>query len=99
MGRADRNINRFVLMYGLDEFVDGHARRAAHHDPVLGTMMVLLQREPAARLDHNTLDLMALADINRLIGSPRPMCLEMILGELRGYGLEFGDQPLQSVGL
>src|SRR5204863_519581 len=39
MGRADRNIDRFVLMHGLDEFVDGHARRAAHHDPVLGAMV------------------------------------------------------------
>src|SRR6266481_3490671 len=67
MGRADRNIDRFVLMYGLDEFIDGHARRAAHHDPVLGAMVMLLQREPAARLHHDALDLMPLAHVDRLI--------------------------------
>src|SRR6267142_6398708 len=67
VSRADRNIDRFVLMYGLDEFIDGHARRATHHDPVLGAMVMLLQREPPARLHHDALDLMPLAHVDRLI--------------------------------
>ena len=61
MGGADRNIDRFVLVHELDKVVDRHPRRAAHHDPVLGTMVMSLQREPAARLDDDTLDLWSLA--------------------------------------
>src|SRR6202007_2523580 len=49
--RAHRDINRLVLVHGLDVVIDGDARRAAHHDPVLGAMVVLLQREPVAWLD------------------------------------------------
>src|SRR5215469_12755085 len=36
---ADRDVDRLVLVHGLDEFVDGDARGAAHDDPVLGTMI------------------------------------------------------------
>ncbi len=36
MDRADRDMDRLVLMHGLDEFIDRYARRAAHDDPVLG---------------------------------------------------------------
>src|SRR5205814_9914787 len=56
--RADRDVDRFVLVHGLDQFIDGDLRGAAHHDPVLGPMMMLLQREPPARLDDDALDLM-----------------------------------------
>ena len=65
--RADRDIDRLVLVHGLDQLVDGHPRRAAHHDPVLRAMVMFLQREPPARLDHDTLDLMAVAVVDRLI--------------------------------
>ena len=57
---TDRDIDRFVLVDDLDEFVDGHARRAAHHDPVLGAVMMLLQREPASRLHDDALDLVTI---------------------------------------
>src|SRR4030081_1898623 len=43
MDRADRDMDRFVLVHGLDEFIDRYARRAAHDDPVLGAVMMLLQ--------------------------------------------------------
>src|SRR5712672_537240 len=60
---ADRDIDRLVLVHDLDQLVDGHARRAAYHDPVLGAVMMLLQREPASRLHHDTLDLVTVAGI------------------------------------
>ena len=78
---TDRDIDRFVLVDDLDEFVDGHARRAAHHDPVLGAVMMLLQREPASRLHDDALDLVTISGVDRLIASPRAMHLEMILGD------------------
>src|ERR1700722_14524456 len=47
---ADRNIDRFVLVQALDQFVDRYARSTPYHDPVLGPMMMFLQREPAPGL-------------------------------------------------
>ena len=61
---ADRDVDRFVLVHGLDEFVDCHARSAPYHDPVLGAMVVLLQREATARLDDDALDLVAIAIVD-----------------------------------
>jgi hypothetical protein len=49
---------------------------AAHHDPVLGAMVMLLQREPPARLDDDALDLVT---IYRLIRTSAAMHLEMIV--------------------
>ena len=44
---ADRDVDRFVLVDDLNQFVHGNLRGTAHHDPVLGAMVMLLQREPA----------------------------------------------------
>ena len=46
-------------------------------------MVMLLQRQPAARLDDDALDLVAVAIVDRLIAAPGTMHLEMILGDLR----------------
>src|SRR5689334_22797964 len=66
MGGADRDIDRFILVHVLDQLIDGHPRGTSHHNPVLGTMMMLLQRQPPARLHHDTLDLMTIAGVDRL---------------------------------
>lgn len=42
--RADRNVDRLILMNDLLDAVQRHQCRAANHNPVLGAMMVLLQR-------------------------------------------------------
>ena len=44
MLRPDRNVARFIFMHDLGLVVDGHARGAAHHDPVFGAMVMHLQR-------------------------------------------------------
>src|ERR1700730_11290883 len=49
MGGADRDVDRFVLVNDLDQFIAGDMRSASHHDPVFGARVMLLQREPAAR--------------------------------------------------
>ena len=61
---ADRDIDRFVLVHDLDCFVDRHASGTAHYDPVLGAMVMFLQRETAARLDDDALDLVPLAIVD-----------------------------------
>jgi hypothetical protein len=43
---ADRDVDRFVLVHGLHKFVDRYSRSPPHHDPVLGAMVMFLQREP-----------------------------------------------------
>src|SRR3954468_13008304 len=78
---ADRDVDRFVLVHGLDQFVDRHARRTPHHDPMLGAMVVFLQREPAAGFYDDALDLMTIAIVDGLIIPPWAMHLEMILGK------------------
>lgn len=80
--RADWNIDRLVFIDELDEFIDGHTRRTSHDDPMLGSVMVLLQRELATGLYDDALDLMPLAIVDRLIRSPRPINLDMAFGNL-----------------
>jgi len=99
MSGTDRDVDRLIFVHDLDEFVDGYARRAAHHDPVLGAVMMLLQREPASRLHDDALDLVTISGVDRLIASPRAMHLEMILGDLWRHGLQFATSrfnPLAS---
>src|SRR5579863_8693473 len=52
-----RNIRRFVFVQDLGFVADRDPRGAAHHDPVLGAMMMQLQRQPPARLHHDAFDL------------------------------------------
>ena len=62
-------------------------------------MVMLLQRKPLARLHDDALDLMALAVVDRLIGTPGPMHLEVLCGHLGRDRLHLRDQPLQPVGV
>ena len=45
--------------------VAGDARGAADHDPVLGAVVVHLQGQLRARLDHDALDLETLAGVDQ----------------------------------
>ena len=60
---------------------------------------MLLQREPAAGLHDDTLDLVAVSHVDRLIRTPGAMHLEVILRHLRRDRLQLCHQPLQSVGI
>ena len=60
---------------------------------------MLLQRQPAAGLDDDALDLMALTIVDRVIAAPRSMHLEVTFGDLRRDALEPADQPLQPAGV
>src|SRR5277367_5226867 len=62
---TDRNLDRLVLVDDFNLVADRHPRRAADHDPMLGAMMMGLQRQPAALLDYDALDLEAVAEIDR----------------------------------
>src|SRR6185437_1621016 len=75
---ADRDEDRLILMHSPRILVDRDFRGAAHHDPVLGTVAVLLQREHAFGIDDDALDLEALAHVDGLIISPRAVHARMV---------------------
>src|SRR5580658_3673457 len=56
---AARHVDRFVLVQYLYLVADRHSRGAAHYHPMLGAMVVHLQRQAAALLHHDELDLIA----------------------------------------
>ncbi len=57
----------------------GHLGGAVDHDPVLGAVEVLLQGEPAARLDHDALHLESLAPCRSAVPAPGPVARECSL--------------------
>src|SRR5271155_1135147 len=93
------NEGRFVFLQNLGLVADRHARRTAHADPVLSTMMMRLKRQPAAWLNNDPLNLKPLTLIDRLIGTPRAMDLEMLLRDIWRHFLEFPHPAAQAVAV
>src|SRR5579883_2553294 len=70
MQRPDRDIDRLVLVHGPDFLPDRDLGGAAHHHPVLGAVMMLLQRQLAARRDGDAFDLEAIAGVDGFVKAP-----------------------------
>ena len=68
---AGRDISRFILLKQNDLLADCDLGGAAHNDPVLGTMEVLLQRQGFAWVDDDVLDLESRAAVHGFVGAPR----------------------------
>src|SRR5271167_1911185 len=66
-------IDRLVLVRELDFAIDRHFGRAAHHNPVFGAVIVLLQRQASAGPDYYALDLVAPSLIDALVIAPGPI--------------------------
>ncbi len=77
---------------------DCDASGAPHYNPVFGAVMVPLQRQAAALLDDDALDLKTIAIVERLVGTPGSMDLEMILGDRRCMLLQLRDDLPQTIG-
>jgi hypothetical protein len=69
---------------------------AFDHHPVLGTMMVHLQRERGAGAHHDALDLEAFAVVDAVIPAPGPMHLAMQVGFARPAALSRPTMVLTS---
>src|SRR5580765_6237484 len=67
----DRNEHRFVLRNEELVLAARDLRRPRDHDPVLGAVVVHLQRKRRARLHHDALHLEALAGVDALVVAPR----------------------------
>ena len=68
---AHRDVGRLVRADQEHLVADSHGGGTAHHDPVLGTVQVLLQAEALARLHHDALHLVALGGFEHGVGAPR----------------------------
>src|SRR6202453_3302691 len=68
--RAHRQVDRLVLVDERYFVVEGDLGGAAHDHPMLGAVMVLLQREPPARAHDDAFDLIARALVDALIIAP-----------------------------
>ena len=77
---------------------DGDLGRAAHNNPVLGTVPMLLQRKNSAWNDNDALDLKALAHVDGFVVAPWPVHALMV-GRFRALGgLELGNQLAHLLG-
>src|SRR5579872_2739310 len=74
---ADRNVGRLVLLQEENLVAAGDTRRAGNHDPVLGTVMMHLQRQGRARLDLQTLHLETGAAFDAVVTAPGAEYLAM----------------------
>ena len=96
---ADRQVDQLVFVHELHDPVQRHLGGPAHHDPVLGAVIVLLQRQPAAWPHDDPLDLVARAPVDALIIAPGAVHAA-VPGRLRLMRpLELLDQLLDLVRL
>src|ERR1700723_92428 len=97
--RANRQVDRFVLVNERYFVVQRDLGGAAHDHPVLGAVMVLLQREAPARPHDNAFDLVARALVDALIIAPRAV-VAPVLGRFRmALSLEALDELFDLGGL
>lgn len=90
---ADRQINRLVLVHKMACAVERHFRGPADNDPVLGAMIMLLQRQPTARPDDDALDLISGTLIYALIIAPGAIVPPV----LRGLWMLLSFQPFDKL--
>src|SRR5688572_26497433 len=74
---AEGNVGALVLAEDADLVAVRDLGRAADDDPVLGPVVVLLQAERCARLDHDPLDLEARTGVDAVVPAPGAMHLSM----------------------
>jgi hypothetical protein len=67
---AQRDVGALVLGQQDDLVAVGDLGRAADHDPVLGAVVVHLQAQAGAGLDHDALDLVARAVVDAVVPAP-----------------------------
>ncbi|RMO06447.1 hypothetical protein ALQ47_05268 [Pseudomonas cichorii] len=97
--RSDRDVGRLVFSQQEHVLVAGNLSRAGYHDPVLGAVVVHLQGEAGARFDRDALDLEAAAHVHRVVGAPRTIDFQMVLGFAAALLVERVDHLLDALDL
>src|SRR5215831_5093010 len=70
MNAADRDIDGFVFVHAAHVIAERDLGRSLDHDPMLGAMEVLLQRELASRLHDDAFHSVARGNIHILVIAP-----------------------------
>src|SRR5687768_8566564 len=70
--RAERNVGRLILLEQERLLAARDARSAGDYDPMLGAMMMHLQRHRGAGLDREALHLEAIAVVDAVVAAPGP---------------------------
>lgn len=76
---AERDVRGLVFAEEEDFVAAGDARGAANDDPVLGAVVVHLQRQRGAGVDDDALDLEARAGIDAFVGTPGAIYAPVLL--------------------
>src|SRR5580704_16138786 len=97
--RANRQVDRFVLVDERHFVIKRDLGGAAHDHPVLGAVVVLLQGQAPARAHDNALDLVARALVDALIVAPRSVIAPMLSRLRIALGLEALDELFNLGGL
>ncbi len=99
MDRGDRDVGGLVFSEQEHVLVTGDLRSTGYHDPVFGAVVVHLQRQAGARLDGDTLDLETTAHVHRIVGAPRTVHFEVVLGLGAALFVQGGDHLLDALDL
>src|SRR5262245_60094755 len=96
---ADRDVRRLVLGDEVHVRAARHSCCARHDNPMLGAVVVHLEAERRARLDHDPLDLEPVAPVDALVVAPRAVnaAVRDVLGPLRR--VEVRDDVLDLLGV
>src|SRR5690606_27012352 len=76
---GDGDVGRLVFPEQESLVVTGHPRSTGNHDPVFGTVVMLLQRQAGARLDHDAFDLKAIAAVDGVVAAPGAIDRRVVL--------------------
>src|SRR5690606_32292638 len=76
----DRDVDRLVLMHEGHSLIHGHLGGSLHDNPVLGPVMVLLERQASARGHHDALHLEAGTMVDALVPAPGPVHAAVLAG-------------------
>src|SRR3990172_4718684 len=95
MGSAQGHIGGLILAQPENSVPARYLRDPVYHHPMLGTLPVELKAQAGSRLDHNALDLEALASHDRFEAPPGPMHSAMGAGQVAIRVLDERDKVLE----
>src|SRR5215471_15984624 len=98
MDRADRYVNGLVFVHEPYLVSDRDFGDSAHYNPMFRAVEVLLQGQPPAGIDADSLHLVACPEIRGLVEAPRPVDPPMLQGLVPVARSQVLDQLLHALG-
>ena len=73
-----RNERGLLWVEGEHLVVTGHPRHTTYDDPVLGAVLVRLQRQTRTRINSDSFDLKSIACLDGIVAAPRTVDLAVV---------------------